>query len=421
MDQASLICEIDLNLEQSSVLFKDDTGEEPSIFGGPQEADEPQMLNDVEIMENVPENVPLIPLEQISECVPENVPESVSKDLPDCVLEITSEKVPENIPNTVADLHETILESVPKMVSEVVSEKISEHSEEPEEGEISDDNNESLGNVDTPISPAHEMDEPSGLKTETSEKSSTIASVRWPERSNGDVVKSGWNWPKEASPFSGKPDKFYQFAWAKGVQGNTKESTIDSPLDEASSVTKGKVGDADSGPGSLLKSSSWSANKDMDLIAESKSGWIVGDQGMKYVSFLRSDDGYIYLQDGGERLGKGQGDNAISEKFSFSKNMGDKLEEKYRNSTEEKISALNKECQRWPDGIMYSKESDKQANRMKDWERRLEEQPFLQGNANQRSDYDMSDQYSTSDALKDKFLTECRAFLSNVTIKDAQK
>ena len=295
-----------------------------------------------------------------------------------------------------------IVDKLPKNVMNQPTDD--QHSEEPEEGEISDDNEQVIGDhnesVDIPCS--IEKDESSSMQRKEFDPSSSKSSA------SGPFVR--WN--------NGDARKFYQLAWAQGVQGILKESPGDSPLEDTASMKGKKAGDSDSPSVPMESSASWSGNKDMD---HTKGGWIIGDHGMEYVNFLRSDDGYIYLQDGGERLGKGQGDNAISEKFSFSKNMGDKLEEKYRNSTEEKISALNKECQRWPDGIMYSKESDKQANRMKDWERRLEEQPFLQGNANQRSDYDMSDQYSTSDALKDKFLTECRAFLSNVTIKDAQK
>ena len=255
MDQASLICEIDLNLEQSSELFKDDTGEEPGIVGGPQEADEPQMLNDVEIMENVPENVPLIPLEKISECVPENVlesvpesvPESVSKDLPECVPEIISEKVPDNIPNTVAALHETILESVQEMVSEIVSEKISEHSEEPEEGEISDDNEQVIGDHDecVGIPSSLEKDESSSMQKKEFDPSSSKSSasgpfVRWP---NGDAMK------------------FYQHAWAQGVQGILKESPGDSPLEDTASMKGKKSGDSDSPSVPTERSASWTIQK----------------------------------------------------------------------------------------------------------------------------------------------------------------
>ena len=254
-----------------------------------------------------------------------------------------------------------------------------QQSEEPEEGEISDDNEQVIGDHDecVGIPSSLEKDESSSMQKKEFDPSSSKSSasgpfVRWP---NGDAMK------------------FYQHAWAQGVQGILKESPGDSPLEDTASMKGKKSGDSDSPSVPTERSASWSGNKDMD---HTKVGLIIGDHGMEYVNFLRSDDGYIYLQDGGERLGKGKGDKTISEKL--------------------------KECQRWQDSNMYSKESDKQAKCMKDWERRLEEQPFLQGNANQRSDYDTSDKYGImSDSLKDKFLTECRALLSNVTIKDAQK
>lgn len=364
-----------------------------------------------------------------------------------------------------------------QQVPEKVPEQSKQKHEEPEEGEISDDNEQVIENPqsDDKIGSAG-RNESTAQKKESSPavpKTAVTPHIRWAGRSNGDGRQGGWSWHSEASSFPAQADKFFQFAWAKGVQGSPKESVGDSPQEEIlkdSLMKAKKTGDSDAvSTVPLHRSASWSGNKDFEHPAERKSAWIFGDRGIEFVHFLRSDDGYLYLQEGGDRSDqrrgeswKGRGDKGSSERTSMSKSMveksGREVEEKYKNQSEERTSVQEKEHRRRSDAGRSTKDSRKRDNR---GEGELEEgeiegkQVVLaekaamelaldkQGryskgrdrqvgkplerlsslsNLKGRRDYDTSGHHSTMpESHKDKLFTECAELVRNVAVKDAEK
>ncbi|MCO5603120.1 hypothetical protein L7F22_057266 [Adiantum nelumboides] len=214
--------------------------------------------------------------------------------------------------------------------------------EEPEEGEISDDNDGQEasvldngekdiafegGNMTVPaLEPA-----PVTVKPTSSSHGS-----RWSSRSNGESRHGAWTLRSEASAYSVQPDKFYQFAWAKGVQESPDDSLGD-PVQDERLVKSRKTGDSRA----LHRSGS----------VDRKSGWIVGDRGIEYAKIMRSDDGYFFLQEGGDRSdqrrGEGRrerGDRVSSERGG--KSMSDKSTRDYRNHSEERSFVYDRDRRR---------------------------------------------------------------------------
>eukprot|EP00250_Pteridium_aquilinum_P016627 c23204_g1_i1 orf=867-5330(-) len=309
--------------------------------------------------------------------------------------------------------------------------------EEPEEGEISEDNDHgsSVPDNDDKTGSAEQDD----VTAPTKEPSPTVAKAtatsygRWSSRSNGDGRHGGWNLRSEASAYSGQPDKFYQFAWAKGIQGSPYDPSGDSPQEERL-VKSRRTGDSSR---SLHRSGS----------ADRKSGWILRDRGIEYVKFMRSDDGYLYLQEGdrsdhrrGENR-KGRLDKGGSERASKGNR---ELEEKYERS-----SMHEKEQWRRSDTRRSSRDIRKRENRAegeleegeiegkqamlaekaamdasryaKGRDRQLGKQPSVLSQLKGRTDCETPISNSMSESHKEKLFTEISEHVRNVAVKDAQK
>lgn len=308
--------------------------------------------------------------------------------------------------------------------------------EEPEEGEISDDNDHGVSipeNDDKPESTecddaAESMKEPSPMLL----KATATSYDKWSHRSNGHGRHGGWKLRSEASAYTAQPDKFYQFAWAQGIQGSSKDSLGDSLQEETKSR---KAGDNNR---SLHRSSS----------ADRKSGWIVGDRGIEYVKFMRSDDGYLYLQEGGDRSDqrrgdgrKGRSDKGSSERASLSKSS---LEEKYRNHSDERSSAHEREHRRRSESRRPSRDSRKRENRgegeLEEGEIEGKQAMLAEQNRHSKSRDRHSEKQAEKPSLlshskgsespahnlmselhKDKLFTDIAEYVRNVAVKDAQK
>lgn len=318
--------------------------------------------------------------------------------------------------------------------------------EEPEEGEISDDNDHgiSIPENDDKLESAECDDAAESMKepSPTLPKAPATSYDKWSHRSNGHGRHGGWKLRSEASAYSPQPDKFYQFAWAQGIQGSSKDSLGDSLQEETKSR---KTGDSNR---SLHRSGS----------ADRKSGWILGDKGIEYVKFMRSDDGYLYLQEGGDRSDqrrgdgrKGRSDKASSERASMLKSTLDKAgretEEKYRNHSDERSSTHERDHRRRSESRRSCRDSRKREPR---GEGELEEgeiegkQAML---AEQNRHSKSRDRYSEkqaersflllhskgktgsespahnlmSESHKDKLFTDIAEYVRNVAVKDAQK
>lgn len=202
---------------------------------------------------------------------------------------------------------------------------------EHEEGEISDDNDEALENHER----AEESKSPNGKDDQNKAslqdhptpgglKPSVNSYSKWSGRLDSDGRQFGWGWGSVASSFSRQPGQFYQMAWLKGVQGSPKESQGDSPLEDVGSrmaesfpgdfkgqecVTKCyqpfgespvRTYDTDTGTGEgafLHRSTSWSANGDVEYSMGQKAGWLDGHRG---INFLKNDN--AYWDEGGGRF-----------------------------------------------------------------------------------------------------------------------
>ncbi|KAI5069624.1 hypothetical protein GOP47_0015925 [Adiantum capillus-veneris] len=309
--------------------------------------------------------------------------------------------------------------------------------EEPEEGEISDDNEGQeisvLDNGDKDASVEGDDVAVPLVETAPAAKASSSYGSRWSSRSNGESRHGAWALRSEASSYTVQPDKFYQFAWAKGVQESPDDSLGDSLQEERLPKSR-KTGENSR---ALHRSGS----------GDRKSGWIVGDRGIEYAKVMRSDDGYFFLQEGGDRSDqrRGEGRRERSDRGSSErggKSMSDKSSRDYRNHSEERSSAYDRErrrsetrrssrdCRRrdgrgegdLEEGEIELKQgtlADKAAidRHMKGRDKdvgRPSDKAYLTGTG-------LVDYVCLSEPQKDKLITEIANNVRSVSVKDAQK